>query len=133
MVEFLIKWGLKFVSYDTLVRTIAQALAYIIAYARANAGVGGWEKAKRAIKEIKNWLTLFDEVYEDDTLTPDEEKKIQDAIANCTLTTSIYDMLQGKKAPKKVVLENKYAKKVAPTKKPAKKIEPKKISKRNAK
>ncbi len=101
MAKWILKLGLKFVSYDTLVRTIAQALAYLMEYARLNSSLAGWEKAKRAIKEIKNWLTLFDEVYEDDTLTEEEEKKIQEAIANCTATTTIYDLLQGKKPKKK--------------------------------
>jgi hypothetical protein len=103
MMKWLLKLGLKFVSYETLVNVIAAALAYIIDYARNNSSKDGWEKAKAAVKQVKNWTTLFDEVYEDDTLTPDEEKKIQDAIANCTATTSIYNLLKGKKAPKKDV------------------------------
>ena len=101
--KWLLKLGLKFVSFDTLVKTIASGLAYIMEYARKNSSLDGWEKAKAAIKQIKNWTALIDEVYEDDTLTPDEEKKIQDAIANCTVTSTIYDMLQGKKKPKTVV------------------------------
>ena len=128
MMKFLIKLGLKFVSYNTLVDTIAQALAYLMEYARNNATKDGWEKAKAAVKDIKNWLMLFDEVYEDDTLTPDEEKRIQDAIANCTITTSIYNLLQGKKAPIKSTKKTA-TKKVDPTKK----VEQKKISKRKSK
>lgn len=61
----------------------------------------GWEKAKKAVKEIKNWAALFDEVYEDDTLSPEEDKMIQEAIANCTATTTIYNLLQGREAPDK--------------------------------
>ena len=97
MMKWLLKLGLKFVSFDTLVKTIASGLAYVMEYARKNSSKDGWERAKVAIKQIKNWTALIDEVYEDDTLTEEEEKKIQDAIANCTATNTIYDMLQGKK------------------------------------
>ena len=97
MMKWLLKLGLKFVSFDTLVKTIASGLAYVMEYARKNSSKDGWERAKAAIKQIKNWTSLIDEVYEDDTLTEEEEKKIQDAIANCTATSTIYDMLQGKK------------------------------------
>lgn len=101
MMKWLLKLGLKFVSYQTLVNTIASAIAYILEYARKEATPAAWENAKDAVKQIKTWATLLDEVYEDDTLTPDEEKKIQNAIANCTTTTTIYNLLKGKKSPKK--------------------------------
>ena len=114
--KWLLKLGLKFVSYQTLVDVIAAAIAYILEYARTSATPSAWENAKEAVKQIRNWTTLLDEVYEDDTLTPDEEKKIQDAIANCTLTTSIYNLLQGKKAPRKDV----WAKRPVNKKKPVK-------------
>ena len=103
----ILKFALKFLSYDTLVETIAKSLAYILEYARTNASEDAWEKAKTTIKQINNWTTLLNEVYEDDTLTPEEEKKIQDAIANMTATETIYGIITGKKKP---------------TKKPAKKL-----------
>ena len=118
MMKWLLKLGLKFVSYQTLVDVIAAAIAYILEYARKSATPSAWANAKEAVKQIKNWATLLDEVYEDDTLTPDEEKKIQDAIANCTMTTSIYNLLQGKKAPKKDV----WAKRPDATKKKKKNV-----------
>ena len=99
----ILKFALKFLSYDTLVETIAKSLAYILEYARTNASEDAWEKAKTTIKQINNWTTLLNEVYEDDTLTPEEEKKIQDAIANMTATESIYTHITGKnKKGKKV-------------------------------
>ena len=103
----ILKFALKFLSYDTLVETIAKSLAYILEYARTKASEDAWEKAKTTIKQINNWTTLLNEVYEDDTLTPEEEKKIQDAIANMTATETIYGIITGKKKP---------------TKKPAKKL-----------
>ncbi len=106
MIEWMIKLGLKMVPYSTLVEVIATAIAYIMDYARKNSTKDGWEKAKKTIHEVRNWTTLFDEVYEDDTLTPEEEKKIQNAIANCTVTTSIYNLIKGKKAPKKETWRN---------------------------
>lgn len=103
MTNWIAKTALKFLSYDALVELIAKALAYILEYARKNASQEAWEKAKDANKKVRAWTTLFEEVYEDDTLTPDEEKKIADAIAGCTATESIYTLVTGKnKAGKKV-------------------------------
>ena len=95
MTKWLIKLGMKFVSYKTLVETIACGIAYLLESARENASKEGWDKAKNGVKEIKNWLTLFDQVYDDDNLSNEEEKLIQDAISNCTATESIYNLLQG--------------------------------------
>ena len=111
--NWFMKVWLKFVTYDTLVKVIATALAYVLEYARKHSDKGGWEKAKKSVHEIKKWVNLFDEVYEDDTLTEEEEKKIEDAIADCTTVASIYKLLLNKKAPKKASkkLENTKIKK----------------------
>lgn len=110
MTKWLIKIGLKFLSYDALVGVIASAMAYILEYARSKATPVAWDNAKGAVKQIKNWATLFDEVYEDDTLNDEEKKRIQDAIAECTAVTSIYNLLKGgKKAPGKDVRTKKSA------------------------
>ena len=101
--NWIAKVALKFLSYDALVEMIAKALSYILEYARKNASPEAWEKAKEANKKVRAWTTLFDEVYEDDNLTPDEEKIIQAAIANCTSVESIYTLITGKdKKGKKV-------------------------------
>jgi len=99
--NWFMKVWLKFVTYDTLVKVIATALAYVLEYARKHSDKGGWEKAKKSVREVKKWVNLFDEVYEDDTLTEEEEKQIEDAIADCTAVASIYKLLLNKKAPKK--------------------------------
>ena len=95
MMKWLLKLGLKFVSYETLVNVIAASIAYIIDYARRNSSKHGWENAKIAVKKIRNWTTLLDEVYEDDNLTAEEERKIEDAISKCTTTTTIYNLING--------------------------------------
>lgn len=100
MLGWIIKTGLKFVSYETLVTVLAQGIAYVLEYARTSSSPEGWEKAKSTIAKVRGWLNLFDEVYEDDELTQDEEKKIQEEIASCSVTGSIYDLLQGKKNKK---------------------------------
>ena len=105
--NWFIKVWLKFVTYDTLVKVIATALAYVLEYARKHSDKGGWEKAKKSVHEVKKWVNLFDEVYEDDTLTEEEEKKIEDAIADCTTVASIYKLLLNKKAPKQVGAKKK--------------------------
>lgn len=113
--NWIAKTALKFLSYEALVGLIAQAIAYILEYARTHATEGGWDKAKAAVKQIKNWTTLLDEVYDDDTLTPEEEKKIEDAISGLTTTESIYTLITGKnkkgKKVKKVKKETKSVKK----------------------
>ena len=122
MTKWLIKIGLKFLSYDALVGVIASAMAYMLEYARSKATPVAWDNAKGAV--------MFDEVYEDDTLTEEEEKKIQDAIADCTTVTTIYNIITGKKAPakKELVKETSSEKssekkqKKAPAKKPVKKV-----------
>ena len=118
--NWFMKVWLKFVTYDTLVKVIATALAYVLEYARKHSDKGGWEKAKKSVHEVKKWVNLFDEVYEDDTLTEDEEKKIEAAIAECTTVESIYKLLLNKKAPKKA------GKKTVSTKKTTKKVGSKK-------
>ena len=97
MKTWILKQLLKMLYYDTLVEIIAKALAYIMEYARTHASQEGWGKAKVAIKQINTWTELLDEVYKDDNLTPEEEKKIADAIANMTATETIYDIITGKK------------------------------------
>lgn len=129
MTKWLIKIGLKFLSYDALVGVIASAMAYILEYARSKATPVAWNNAKGAVKQIRNWATLFDEVYEDDTLTDEEEKRIQDAIAECTAVTSIYSIITGKKAPAKKELVSEKKQKKAPAKKPVKKVAKKKAKK----
>ena len=123
MINWIVKTALKFLSYDALVELIAKALAYILEYARTKASPEAWEKAKEANKKVRAWTALFEEVYEDDTLTPDEEKKIADAIANCTSTESIYTLITGKNnSGKKVKKEAKVVeKKPRKAKKSAKK------------
>jgi len=99
--KWLLKLGLKFVSYETIVGVMASGIAYIMEYARNKASKDGWEKAKSAMKKVKVWVNLFDEVYEDDTLTEEEEKKIEDAIKQGTLAASIYSIVKNKKSPGK--------------------------------
>lgn len=99
--KWLLKLGLKFVSYETIVGVMASGIAYIMEYARRKASKDGWEKAKSAMKKVKVWVNLFDEVYEDDTLTEDEEKKIEDAIKQGTLAESIYNIVKNRKSPGK--------------------------------
>ena len=93
----ILKLALRFLSYDALVEIIARALANILEYARKNSSDESWEKAKTAVKQVNTWTTLLYEVYEDDNLTSDEEKKSADAIANMTATETIYGIVTGKK------------------------------------
>ena len=72
---------LKFVSTDSLCSLIAKAIAKMLAFASKNGGKS-WDNAKLAMSKVALWVNLFNEVYEDDELTAEEEAKIAEAIKN---------------------------------------------------
>lgn len=119
MINWIAKTALKFLSFDALVEIIAKALAYLLEYARTKASPEAWEKAKEANKKVKAWSTLFDEVYEDDTLTEEEEEKIAQAIAGCTSVESIYALITGRDKNNKKIVEKKTPRKAKKTTKKA--------------
>ena len=51
--KWLLKLGLKFVSYETIVGVMASGIAYIMEYARNKASKDGWEKAKALSEQMK--------------------------------------------------------------------------------
>lgn len=86
---------LKFLSVNTICKLIARGIAKILEIASKKGG-DTWDKAKAVIKQIHVWCGLFLEVYEDDTLTTEEEEKIADAIKNQTNIDKIVDILNKK-------------------------------------
>ena len=59
-----------------------------------------WETAKTAITKINLWTSLFLQVYEDDTLDAEDEKKIADAIKKETDIEKLVDILKKDKEVK---------------------------------
>ena len=39
-----------------------------------------WDVAKSVIKKVKMWCDLFDKVYDDDTMSEEEEQMVAEAI-----------------------------------------------------
>ena len=72
---------MKFLDVDALAGLIAKAIASILKYASKKGGKA-WDVAKATIVKINVWTSLFLQVYDDETLTADEEKAIAEAIKN---------------------------------------------------
>ena len=87
---------MSFVSVDMIARVIAFCIAKLIKYASKRGG-NAWEKTKAIMKNVENWIALFNEVYEDDELSEEEEKKIAGAIANLTAVKKISKIVESKK------------------------------------
>lgn len=83
----------KFVSADAIAELFAKLIAKLLNYA-AKKGGKHWDAAKTAMNKTAVWINLFNEVYEDDKLTSEEEAKIADAIKNQTAVDKIADILK---------------------------------------
>lgn len=84
---------MKFVSVDMIAKVFALCIAKLLNYAKGKGG-DTWKKVKAIAKNAEKWLALFNEVYEDDTLTEEEETKIADAIAEMTTVKKISTILK---------------------------------------
>lgn len=83
----------KFVSADAIAELFAKLIAKLLNYA-AKKGGKHWDAAKTAMNKTAIWINLFNEVYEDDKLTSEEEAKIADAIKSQTSVDKIADILK---------------------------------------
>ena len=99
MTQFITTMLVKFLDIDTLCSLVAKAIASILAYASKKGGKA-WDIAKTAITKINLWTTLFLQVYEDDTLDAEDEKKIADAIKKETDIAKLVDILKKDKEAK---------------------------------
>ena len=89
----------KFLDVDTLCSLVAKAISSILAYASKKGG-NAWDIAKTAITKINLWTSLFLQVYEDDALDVEDEKKIADAIKKETDIAKLVDILKKDKEAK---------------------------------
>jgi len=86
---------MKFVSVDFVAKVIAACIAKLIRYASSKGG-NTWSKVKGIMKKTENWIKLFNEVYEDDELTPEEEEKVAKAISDLTAVKKITQIVADK-------------------------------------
>lgn len=84
---------MKFLDLDSICATLARLIAFILSYA-SKRGVKSWDVAKNVITKVNLWTSLFMQVYDDETLTPEEEKVIADAIKKQTSIEKAVDILQ---------------------------------------
>lgn len=100
MTSFITSLLVKFLDVDTLCALVAKAIASILAYASKKGGKA-WDIAKTAITKINLWTSLFLQVYEDETLSPEDEKLIADAIKKETDIAKLVDILKKDKIEEK--------------------------------
>ena len=89
----------KFLDVDTLCTLVAKAIATLLAYASKRGGKA-WDIAKTAITKINLWTSLFLQVYEDESLSEEDEKKIAEAIKKETDIAKLVDILKKDKEAK---------------------------------
>ena len=82
----------KFLDLDTICMLIAKCVAAILSYASKKGGKA-WDIAKAIITKINLWTSLFVQVYDDETLTEEEEKLVAEAIKKQTSIEKIIDIL----------------------------------------
>ena len=71
---------------------VARCIALILSYASKKGGKA-WDVAKDVIVKINLWTSLFVQVYDDETLSPEEEKLVAEAIRDKTSINKVVDIL----------------------------------------
>ena len=94
MKNMILKWLISKIDLDSMSKIFATLIANLISYARSHASEEGWTTTKNIISKLNVWTSLFVQAYEDDTLTPEEEELIAQAIRNTTTAESIYSLIQ---------------------------------------
>ncbi len=87
----------RFITVENIAALVARLIARLMEYARKR-GNPAWEKTKGIVSEVNRYTSLFMEVYEDDTLTDEEEKQIAKAIVQGSNAAKISDILERFKA-----------------------------------
>ena len=93
MKSMLISIAISLLDLNTICMLVAKAIAAILNYASKRGGKS-WDICKCLISKINLWTSLFKQVYDDETLTPEEEKVIVDAIKNQTDIAKLVDILK---------------------------------------
>ena len=89
---------MKFLDLDSICAMLARIIAFMLAFASRKGGKT-WDRAKNIITKVNLWTSLFVQVYDDETLTPEEEKIIADAIKKQTSIDKAVDILQKSVSP----------------------------------
>lgn len=95
MKSIIMSLAIKFLDLESICMLIAKCVATILSYASKKGGKA-WDISKTIITKINLWTSLFVQVYDDETLTSEEEKMIADAIKNQTSIEKIIDIIKEK-------------------------------------
>jgi len=93
MQNLIINLLLKIITPEKIGQLVAKAIAKLLKHAKEKRGET-WETSKKVIGQIRKWSNLFIQVYDDDTLTEEEEQIIADEIANMTTASNIDRLLK---------------------------------------
>jgi hypothetical protein len=94
MLENAVMWVVtKFITVEKVSAVVAKLTTKLLEYAR-NKGDAAWDTAKKVVQQIIKWCNLFLEIYDDDTLTPEEEAKLAEEIANMTDAATLKKLLK---------------------------------------
>ena len=81
----------KILTPERIAALIARLIANLLTKARAT---NQWDRIKAVIAQINNACNLFAQVYDDDTLSADDEAQIAQAIAGLTSKIDIAQILR---------------------------------------
>ena len=81
MTSIIMTIALKFLTVDGLCQLTAKIISNLLYWASKKGGKA-WDIAKTVITKINLWTSLFLQVYNDDTMTENEEKLVAEAIKN---------------------------------------------------
>lgn len=83
----------KLISVDTVCLLFAKMIAKLLQYASKKGG-DKWDKSKEILKKTEVWIKLFNEVYDDDTMSQEEEELVAKAIKEQTSVDKIVEILK---------------------------------------
>ena len=92
MKKFIVNLLLKLITPEAIGQFMASAIAKLLRNASKKGGKT-WDTSKEVIKQVRKWTNLFNQVYDDENLTEEEEQIIADEIANMTSTGSVTRVL----------------------------------------
>ena len=88
---------IKAISVENVAKILAFCISKLLKYASKKGG-NAWDKTKVVMVNAENWIHLFNETYEDDEMTPEEELKVAEAIKNLTSVKKIAELIEKAKA-----------------------------------
>lgn len=93
MTSIVMAIALKFLTVDGLCQLAARVIANLLSWASKKGGKA-WDISKDVITKINTWTSLFIQVYDDDTMSEEEEAIVAKAIKDRTQIAKLVDILK---------------------------------------